>query len=40
MMLPFDEAATAKANGLAVATRHTAPFVAAGLNVINPWERA
>nr|WP_299497847.1 type II toxin-antitoxin system VapC family toxin [uncultured Rhizobium sp.] len=30
-------AATAAANGLAVATRDTSPFEAAGLNVINPW---
>lgn len=31
-------AATARANGLAVATRDTAPFLAAGVKVINPWE--
>ncbi|MGL4229772.1 MAG: type II toxin-antitoxin system VapC family toxin [Casimicrobium sp.] len=31
-------AATAAANGLSIATRDAAPFVAAGLNVINPWE--
>jgi predicted nucleic acid-binding protein len=31
-------AATAAANGLMVATRDTAPFKAAGLAVINPWE--
>jgi hypothetical protein len=31
-------AAIAAANGLAVATRDTAPFRAAGLAVINPWE--
>lgn len=31
-------AATAAANGLIVATRDTAPFEAAGLNVINPWK--
>jgi toxin FitB len=31
-------AATAAANGLSIATRDVAPFVAAGLNVINPWE--
>ncbi len=30
-------AATAIANGLMVATRDTAPFEAAGLAVINPW---
>jgi predicted nucleic acid-binding protein len=30
-------AATAKANGLAIATRDTKPFEAAGLTVINPW---
>ena len=30
-------AATAAANGLIVATRDTAPFVSAGLVVINPW---
>ena len=30
-------AATAKANGLAIATRDTGPFLTAGLNVINPW---
>lgn len=33
-------AATAQANGLSVATRDTAPFLAAGLDVINPWDRA
>lgn len=32
-------AATAVANGLAVATRDTSPFEAAGLKVINPWSR-
>ncbi|WP_183905497.1 MULTISPECIES: type II toxin-antitoxin system VapC family toxin [unclassified Rhizobium] len=32
-------AATAAANGLAVATRDTSPFEAAGLKVINPWAR-
>ena len=32
-------AATAAANGLAVATRDTNPFEAAGLKVINPWAR-
>lgn len=32
-------AATALANGLAVATRDTSPFEAAGLNVINPWSQ-
>lgn len=31
-------AAIARANGLIVATRDTAPFAAAGLDVINPWE--
>ena len=31
-------AATAASRGFAVATRDTSPFVAAGLNVINPWE--
>lgn len=31
-------AATAKAHGLMVATRDTAPFEAAGLTVINPWQ--
>jgi predicted nucleic acid-binding protein len=30
-------AAIAAANGLAVATRDTGPFVAAGAEVINPW---
>lgn len=30
-------AATAVANGLAVATRDISPFQAAGLKVINPW---
>lgn len=30
-------AATAISQGLMVATRDTAPFKAAGLNVINPW---
>lgn len=30
-------AATAARNHLAVATRHTSPFEAAGLSVINPW---
>ena len=30
-------AATAAANGLAVATRDTAPFEAVGVEVINPW---
>jgi len=32
-------AATAAANGLAVATRDTSPFRAAGLKVIDPWSR-
>jgi predicted nucleic acid-binding protein len=31
-------AAIAHARGFAVATRDTAPFLAAGLQVINPWE--
>lgn len=31
-------AAIAAANGLAVATRNTGPFEAAGLAVINPWQ--
>jgi predicted nucleic acid-binding protein len=31
-------AATAAAHGLIVATRDTAPFEAAGLAVINPWQ--
>lgn len=31
-------AASAAANGFAVATRDTRPFQAAGLEVINPWE--
>lgn len=31
-------AAIAAANGLAVATRDTSPFHAAGVDVINPWE--
>ena len=30
--------AIANAHGFAVATRDVAPFRAAGLNVINPWE--
>ncbi len=30
-------AATAAAHGYAVATRDTAPFIAAGVRVINPW---
>ncbi|PKO85174.1 MAG: VapC toxin family PIN domain ribonuclease, partial [Betaproteobacteria bacterium HGW-Betaproteobacteria-12] len=33
-------AAVALANGFIVATRDTAPFLAAGLDVINPWQRA
>lgn len=33
-------AASAAARGLMVATRDTAPFEAAGLCVINPWEKA
>lgn len=32
-------AATAAANGLAIATRDTRPFEVAGLKVINPWSR-
>jgi toxin FitB len=32
-------AATAAANGMAVATRDTAAFEAAGVPVINPWRR-
>ena len=32
-------AAIATANGFLVATRDTAPFLAAGVDVINPWER-
>jgi toxin FitB len=32
-------AATAAANGLAIATRDTNPFEAAGLKVINPWSK-
>ncbi len=31
-------AAIAAANGLAVATRDTGPFAAAGVKVINPWQ--
>ena len=31
-------AATAQARGLAIATRDVRPFLAAGLEVINPWE--
>jgi predicted nucleic acid-binding protein len=31
-------AATAASHGLAVATRDTSPFEAAGLNIVNPWE--
>ncbi len=31
-------AASAAANGFAVATRDTSPFQALGLSVINPWE--
>jgi toxin FitB len=33
-------AAVAKVNGFAVATRDMAPFLAAGLVVINPWQPA
>jgi predicted nucleic acid-binding protein len=32
-------AATAASNRLAIATRDTSPFEAAGLQVINPWSR-
>lgn len=32
-------AATAAANGLTIATRDAAPFVAAGLTVIDPWQK-
>ena len=32
-------AATAAANGLAISSRDTGPFEAAGLKVINPWSR-
>jgi predicted nucleic acid-binding protein len=32
-------AATALANSFTVATRDTSPYEAAGLNVINPWEK-
>ena len=31
-------AAIAITNGLAIATRNTKPFIAAGLTVINPWQ--
>ncbi|MDD2721867.1 MAG: type II toxin-antitoxin system VapC family toxin [Gallionella sp.] len=31
-------AAIAAAHGFAVATRDTAPFLAAGINIINPWQ--
>jgi predicted nucleic acid-binding protein len=31
-------AALAAANGFAVATRDTAPFLAAGVSVLNPWQ--
>ena len=33
-------AAIAKVHGFAVATRDTAPFLAAGLDVIDPWQPA
>jgi predicted nucleic acid-binding protein len=33
-------AAIAGAKGLTVATRHTQPFEAAGVSVINPWKAA
>lgn len=40
-ILPFDRtAAIAAVHGLTVATRDTAPFIAAGVAVINPWEKA
>lgn len=32
-------AAVAAANGMSIATRDTAPFVAAGLSVIDPWAK-
>lgn len=31
-------AATASANGMMIATRDVSPFIAAGLDVINPWD--
>ncbi len=31
-------AATAAVSGFTVPTRNTAPFEAAGLNILNPWE--
>lgn len=31
-------AATAAANSMVIATRDTSPFIAAGLEVVNPWE--
>ena len=31
-------AAIAAVHGFTVATRDTAPFVAAGVSVVNPWE--
>jgi len=31
-------AAIARSNGMTVATRDTAPFLAAGMTVINPWQ--
>lgn len=40
-VLPFPDgqiAAIAAVKGFAVATRDTAPFLAGGLKVINPWE--
>ena len=33
-------AAIAKIHGFAVATRDAAPFLAAGLDVIDPWQPA
>ena len=33
-------AAIAAAHGFAVATRDTAPFIAAGVSVINPWDQS
>jgi predicted nucleic acid-binding protein len=32
-------AAIAAAHGFAVATRDTAPFIAAGVPVVNPWHQ-
>jgi predicted nucleic acid-binding protein len=33
-------AATAKVNGLTVATRNVSDFVRTGVNILNPWEHA